>query len=151
MERYQNQAQIAGLTLTAGPVPLDLPFVEGNAGRLAQALGELVENAIVFTPTGGQASVTIQANVMEGKNWVTVAVRDTGPGIAPEDLPRLFERFYRGSPAESGHTAGTGLGLSIAQKIAEAHGGHITVESAVGQGSTFTLWLRPVQLEQENQ
>ncbi len=147
LERYQNQAQTAGLILKAAPVLSDLPVIEGDARRLLQALSELVENAIVFTPAGGEVSVAVQTDIIEGENWVTIAVHDTGPGITPEELPRLFERFFRGSLAESGHTAGTGLGLSIAQKIAEAHGGRITVESAVGQGSTFTLWLRPVLYE----
>ena len=91
--------------------------------------------------------MAVQVGVVEGESWVTLVVQDTGPGITAEELPHLFERFFRGRLAESGHTAGTGLGLSIAQQIAQAHGGRITVESTVGKGSTFMLGLRPVLLE----
>ena len=142
LERYHDQAQAAGLHFEAMPFP-PLPAVQGDAKRLAQAVGELVENAIAFTPAGGYVMIGLWSNAIEGEPWVAIEVRDTGPGIAAEDLPQLFEGFFRGCLTETGHTAGAGLGLSIAQKIAEAHGGHITVESVVGQGSTFTLWLRP--------
>ena len=137
--RYQSQAQASGLTLVAEPVPPDLPTVKGDQARLSQALGELVENAVIFTPAGGQ--VTVEARAVE-EDWVTVAVRDTGPGISPEEQEQVFDRFYRGSLAESGHVPGTGLGLSIAQEIMRAHGGRVTVESKLGEGSTFTLRLR---------
>ena len=78
----------------------------------------------------------------DGQIWVTIAVRDTGPGIPLEEQERIFDRFFRGSLAEAGHVLGTGLGLSIAQEIIRAHGGRVTVESQLGHGSTFTLWLR---------
>ena len=105
---------------------------------MIQALGELVENAVVFTTTGGHVHVTTS---VQEDNWVAITVQDTGPGLTDEELPRLFERFFRGRLAESGHIPGVGLGLSIAQQIAGAHGGRITVESTVGEGSAFTLWL----------
>ncbi|MBN2393826.1 MAG: PAS domain S-box protein, partial [Anaerolineae bacterium] len=143
IQHYQDRASDAGLTLEITSTSPNLPSIKGDASRLAQALSEVVENAVAFTPAGGHVMITTQTSVADGDDWITVAVQDTGPGIAAEELPRVFERFFRGSLAESGHTAGTGLGLSIAQKIAEAHGGHITVESTIGQGSTFTLWLRP--------
>ena len=146
LKRYQDQAQAAGLTLTAAPIP-PLPAVQGDEERLVQALSELVENAVAFTAAGGHVNVT---TTVEEEAWVAIAVQDTGPGITPEELPRLFERFYRGRLADSGHTTGVGLGLSIAQKIAEAHGGQITVTSTVGQGSTFTLRLRYVLPEKGN-
>jgi two-component system phosphate regulon sensor histidine kinase PhoR len=73
--------------------------------------------------------------------WVTFSVADTGPGISAEDRVRLFERFYRGEAARQTRTPGTGLGLAICQELVERHGGKITVESEVGQGSTFTVWL----------
>ena len=151
LERHQNRAQIAGITLVVEPAPSDLPAIRGDALRLAQALSEVVENAVAFTPAGGHVTIMAQTAAAAGEDWITVAVQDTGPGIAEEELPRIFERFFRGSPAESGHTAGTGLGLSIAQRIVEAHGGHVTVASTVGQGSTFTLWLRPIPPEGGNQ
>jgi PAS domain S-box-containing protein len=164
--RHQSQAEASGLTLAAMPLPPDLPAVKGDPARLTQALGELVENAVVFTPAGGQVTVEARTAEEQGQRWVTVAVRDTGPGISVEERERLFDRFYRGGLAESGHVPGTGLGLSIAQEIAHAHGGRVTVESpstprplgklgtaqardgassgqaSAGRGSTFTLWLR---------
>ena len=129
------------MILEARPAPLDLPAINGDRDRLVQALGELVENAVIFTPAGGQ--VTVEAGTVEekGQRWVTVAVRDTGPGISHEEQERVFDRFYRGSLAESGHLPGTGLGLSIAQEIVRAHGGRVTVASQVGVGSTFTVTL----------
>jgi len=159
--RYQSRAEASGLTLVAKPVPPDLPVVRGDQFRLSQALGELVENAVIFTPAGGQVTVETgtteacpepfvpgpkdqgQSRRAEDQPWVTVAVHDTGPGISPEERERVFDRFFRGSLAESGHVPGTGLGLSIAREIVHAHGGRVTVESAPGQGSTFTVWLPP--------
>ena len=142
--RYQSRAEAAGLTLVALPVPPDLPTVKGHQSRLAQALGELVENAVIFTPAGGQVTVEVGTVEEERQSWATVAVRDTGPGISPEEQERIFDRFYRGSLAESGHIPGTGLGLSIVQEIVRAHGGRVTVESKLNEGSTFTLWLQSV-------
>jgi PAS domain S-box-containing protein len=142
--RYQSRAEASGLALVAKPVPPDLPVVRGDQARLAQALGELVENAVIFTPSGGQVTVETGTTEAEGRRWVTVAVHDTGPGISPEEQERVFDRFFRGSLAESGHLPGTGLGLSIAQEIVHAHGGLVTVESKIGEGSTFTLWLPSV-------
>ena len=147
--RYQSQAEAAGLALIAMPVPPDLPAVKGDQSRLAQALGELVENAVIFTPTGGRVIIEAGAVEEEGQRWVTVAVRDTGPGISPEEQERVFDRFYRGSLAESGHVPGTGLGLSFVEEIMRAHGGRVTVDSEEGQGSTFTLWLRSVPISAE--
>ena len=148
--RYQDRAEASGLTLVATPIPPDLPVIKGDHARLFQALKEVVENAIIFTPAGGQVTVEVETVEDEGWLWVTVAVQDTGPGISPEEQERVFDRFFRGSLAESGHVPGTGLGLSITQEIMRAHGGRVTVESPsaelrtgeLGQGSTFTLWLR---------
>ncbi len=138
LNRHQVRARETGLILEAAPIP-PLPPVQGDANRLAQALGELVENAVIFTPAGGQVTVTVD---VRADRWIAITVQDTGPGLTDEELPRVFERFFRGRLAESGHIPGVGLGLSIAQKIAEAHGGRITVESTMGEGSAFTLWLR---------
>jgi PAS domain S-box-containing protein len=142
--RHRRQAEASSLTLTARPVSPDWPVVKGDSVRLAQALGELVENAIVFTPPAGQVTIVPEVVEEEGRSWMTVAVRDTGPGISPEEQDRIFGRFYRGKLAESGHIPGNGLGLSIAQAIMQAHGGRVTVESQVGAGSTFRVWI-PVQ------
>jgi len=139
--RYQSRAEQTSLSLAAAPVPPDLPMVKGDQARLSQALGELVENAVIFTPAGGQVTVETGTVEAEGQRWVTVAVRDTGPGISPEEQERIFDRFYRGSLAESGHVPGTGLGLSMVQEIVRAHGGRVMVESQVDEGSTFRVWL----------
>lgn len=139
--RFRDRAEASGLTFTATPLAPLLPEVKGDQARLTQAVGELVENALNFTPQGGQ--VTVQGTVVEeaGHRWVTIAVHDTGPGIPPEEQEAIFDRFYRGSLAESGAIPGTGLGLSIAREIVLAHGGRVSVESQLMIGSTFTLWL----------
>ena len=117
-------------------LPTALPKIYGSAPRLQQAVTNLVSNAINYTPEG---SVTIR--VMEVEQEIRVEVRDTGIGIPPEDLPRLFEDFFRASNVES---KGTGLGLSITRRIVEAHGGRIWVESPcpeTGKGSRFAFTL----------
>jgi two-component system, OmpR family, sensor kinase len=122
----------------------DQAVVVGDADRLRQLLLNLVDNALKYTPAGGQVTLSLYRD----EEWVQVVVADTGFGIPPEDLhpgpnglPLIFERFYRADPARSRPLGGTGLGLSIAQWIAQAHGGEITVESQVGRGSTFTVRL----------
>jgi PAS domain S-box-containing protein len=142
VNRYQDQATAAGLTLLARPVPAGLRAVQGDPARLGQALAEVVENAVTFTPAGGQVTVEVSAAEDEGQDWAIVSVRDTGPGISAEEQERVFDRFFRGTLAESGHVPGTGLGLSMAQEILRAHGGRITVESELGEGAAFKLWLR---------
>jgi PAS domain S-box-containing protein len=139
--RFQDRAQATGLSLVLKPLPPDLPAVTGDQVRLGQALGELVKNAVTFTPLGGQVTIKAAIVEQEGRTWVTIAVQDTGPGIPAEEQPRVFDRFFRGLLTESGHIPGTGLGLSMAQEILRAHGGRVTVDSTLGQGSTFTLWL----------
>jgi len=132
--------------MTAVPLPPDLPVVKGDQARLEQALDEVVENAIVFTSglahsvSGGRVTIQVEAVEGEGATWVTVAVQDTGPGIPPEEQEKVFDRFFRGGLAESGHVPGVGLGLSIVQEIMRAHGGRVEMESG-NAGSTFTLWL----------
>jgi PAS domain S-box-containing protein len=144
VDRYRRRAEEVGVALVALPAPVDLPVVEGDHGRLVQALGEVVENAVTFTPPGGRVTVRIEIISRDERRWVTIAVQDTGPGLLPEEQERMFDRFFRGRLAESGSIPGTGLGLSIAYEIMRAHGGRLTVESAVESGSTFTLWLLPV-------
>lgn len=145
VERFEDRASEAGLALVGhGPSP-GLPAVRGDPKRLSQALGELVENAVNFSAAGGEVAVWVEAAEVEGAQWVRAAVQDQGVGVAPEEQALIFDRLYRGRPAESGKIPGTGLGLSMAQLIAEAHGGRITVESALGRGSLFSLWLRADQ------
>jgi len=114
-----------------------VPPVLGDAQWLKQALINLLDNALHYTPSGGAVTVRLQA-CGEG---VAVAVEDTGHGIEPEHLPHLFERFYRTDWARAKDSGGTGLGLPIVKEIAEAHGGTISVTSQVDKGSVFTLRL----------
>ena len=116
----------------SGPVQ-----VMGDPDHLRQILLNLAENARRYTPAGGR----IAFRVRRGRRRAEVAVTDTGPGIAPEDLPHIFERFYRGDRARTRDSGGSGLGLAIARAIAEAHGGTLTAESRPGVGATFILRL----------
>jgi PAS domain S-box-containing protein len=143
LTRFQSRAEESGLTLAAMPIPPALPVVKGNQSRLTQALGELVENSIIFTPTNGQVTIEVKTVKRDQQLWMAISVQDTGPGISPEEQEKVFDRFFRGKWAESGHVAGTGLGLSIAYEILRAHGGQVTVESELGKGCTFTMWLLP--------
>lgn len=137
VERLRPQAERAGLHLTVELSP-DLPPVLADLDRARQVVTNLVHNAIKFTPEGG--SIVVRAEVEhEQPAFVLLSVRDTGVGIAPEDLPRIFERFYKADRARSG--SGTGLGLAIAKHVVQAHGGRIWAESAEGHGSTFYFTL----------
>lgn len=130
VERLRPLAERAGLTLLLDLVP-DLPPVLADLERLQQVFTNLVHNAIKFTHPGGEVRVTARA----GESEVVFTVHDTGIGIPSEDLPRIFERFYKADRART--SGGTGLGLAIAKHIVLAHGGRIWVESALGQGSAF--------------
>lgn len=123
------------ITLRFEPHPV--PAVLGDAQWLKQALINLLDNALQYTPAGGSVTVRLQPIGQE----VTIAVEDTGHGIEPEHIPHLFERFYRTDWARAKDTAGTGLGLPIVKEIMEAHGGSIVVTSEVNKGSIFTLRL----------
>jgi signal transduction histidine kinase len=123
------------ITLTFESQPV--PSVMGDAQWLKQALINLLDNALRYTPSGGAVTVRLQAVAQE----VTVAVEDTGHGIEPENIPHLFERFYRTDWARAKDSAGTGLGLPIVKEIMEAHSGSISVISDVNKGSIFTLRL----------
>jgi len=138
-ERMRAQAERAGLALRVEPLP-DLPEVLADPPRLEQVLVNLIHNALKFTRPGGE--VVLSAAAQEG--FVRFAVADTGVGISPDDLPRIFERFYKADRARSG--GGTGLGLSICRHLVEAHGGQIGAESEEGRGSTFFFTI-PVDRE----
>lgn len=138
------------LTLLAYDYRIALSFVSesvppilGDAQWLKQALINLLDNALRYTPSGGSVTVRLQS----AGEWVAVAVEDTGHGIEPENIPHLFERFYRTDWARAKDSAGTGLGLPIVKEIAEAHGGTIAVASQIHKGSIFTLRL-PVSTQQ---
>jgi two-component system phosphate regulon sensor histidine kinase PhoR len=138
VERLRAQSDRTGLSIVLD-IPDKLPQPSIDRERIEQVLINLIHNAIKFTPPGG--SVTIRAR-QEGQD-VLVSVSDTGVGIPADDLPRIFERFYKSDKSRSG--GGTGLGLAIAKHIIEAHGGRIWAESVEGKGSTFhfTLPLEP--------
>jgi len=110
-----------------------LPAVRGDGAQLAEVLQNLLDNAVQYTPAGGKIEVKARANGRE----VIFTVADTGIGIPESDLERIFERFYRVDSGRSREAGGTGLGLAIARHIVDAHGGRISVESAIGQGSRF--------------
>jgi len=115
-----------------------MPVMEVDPGRMRQVLGNLLGNALLHTPEGG--AITVCAEQKEAT--FRVSVTDTGSGIAAEDLPHVFDRFYRADPARSRDTGGSGLGLAIAQAIVAEHGGEITASSAgPGQGSTLVIYL----------
>ena len=117
-------------------VPADLAAT-ADAERIHQVLYNLVDNAVRFTPPGG--SVTVTATRQDDR--IVIEVRDSGVGIAPEHLPRLFERFYRADASRSREGGGTGIGLAIARSIVESHGGRITATSEPDHGSAFTFDL----------
>jgi signal transduction histidine kinase len=115
----------------------DQAQVMGDPERLRQVLVNLADNAVKYTPPGG----TITFSLEKHDEWVAVSVSDTGIGISLEDQAHIFDRFYRTDKARSRELGGSGLGLSIVASIAEAHHGHVTVQSELQKGSIFTLWL----------
>ncbi|MDV9178821.1 HAMP domain-containing sensor histidine kinase, partial [Streptomyces sp. W16] len=132
---HQARADTAGVYLTTR-VDGD-PELSGDPVRLRQVVGNLVSNALRHTPAGG--SVTLRARRVGDQ--MTIEVADTGTGIPAEDLPRVFDRFWRAEKSRSRRTGGSGLGLAIVRRLAEAHGGTVTVASTVGAGTVFTVRL----------
>jgi two-component system phosphate regulon sensor histidine kinase PhoR len=144
--RLRAQASRAGLVLKVEPCP-DMPPADADAERVEQVLVNLLHNAIKFTNPGGQISLHAESH----PQGVVISVHDTGVGIPPDDLPRIFERFYKVDKSRTGsrdREAGTGLGLAIAKHIVQAHGGQIWAESIVGQGTTFAFTLPAATLEE---
>ncbi len=136
IEQARPSAERKGVALLAElpPEPLRFPH---DPPRLGQVLGNLVGNAVKFTPAGGRVTVTL-SRTREG---VRITVRDTGIGIDTDELPHVFERFYRGSRANEVRASGSGLGLAIARSIVEMHGGRISIASRVGQGTQVDVHL----------
>ncbi len=129
---FQSLAEDKQIALTwDAPERLD---VTGDVRLIQRMLGNLLDNAIKYTPEGGSVGVSLQTNPDRS---VVIAVRDSGAGVSEKDRPRIFERFYRGDPSRS--RAGTGLGLSFARAVARAHGGEITLESSQPSGATFRV------------
>ncbi len=118
-------------------VPRDLPVVDVDAQRMQQVLGNLVANSLRHTPRGGQ----VQLSAVAVDHLVRILVHDSGTGIDPEELPHIFDRFWRGDRARSHTGSGAGLGLAIARQLVEAHGGHISAASEPGRGTLLTIAL----------
>lgn len=138
MEVFQQMRVLAGEKVQLKITEIDQVQVVGDRDRLKQVLLNLVGNAVQYTPAGGMVSMALRKNGEQAQ----VVINDSGPGIAPADLPHIFERFYRGEKSRKrSQGTGFGLGLSIAYWIARAHGGTIEVTSQEGKGSTFCVWL----------
>jgi signal transduction histidine kinase len=136
LESMQAQAGAKGVSLK-GIFSEDAPLIKAELAKIQRVIYNLVQNAIRHTPASGSISLATQV-IPEG---IQVEVADTGEGIAPEDLPHIFDQFFRGEKSRSRETGGAGLGLAIAKGIIEAHHGHIWVESQVGQGTRFRFIL----------
>ncbi len=138
VERFSPAAAQKGLAIVVS-VP-DQLSVNTDADALMQILSNLVDNAVKYTMQGEVAIKAEKVETADGE-WIVISVRDTGIGIPQEHLPRIFERFYRVDKARSRQLGGFGLGLSIAKHLTESLGGKIAVQSQVGKGSTFSIWL----------
>jgi two-component system phosphate regulon sensor histidine kinase PhoR len=149
-EVLRQKANQAGIVLSSDVAP-ETPAVDADEDRLEQALVNLVDNAIKYTPRGGHVTVSARAvdvgRTPEGAilaaidGFVEIAVADSGIGVPSDDLPRLTERFYRVDKARSRELGGTGLGLAIVKHIVQAHGGSLRIESELGHGTTVHLYL----------
>ena len=135
VDRFGDQLMEEGPTLEL-VFPSDIPPVLCDRDRTIQILVNLLGNAIRYTKTG-----SIVIKVERKNNYVWISVTDTGVGIAPEDLPYVFERFWRADPSRSTHSGGTGIGLAIVRRLVQLQGGEIEVESELGKGSTFRFCL----------
>jgi signal transduction histidine kinase len=138
LELYRDVADAKGVTLAAGA--LDDVVVTADRTRLEQVAANLIDNAVKYTPSGGHVEVDVAHT---GKR-ATLRIRDSGPGIPSDELPRIFDRLFRGDRSRA--ERGLGLGLSLVKAIVQAHGGTVEVESEGGRGSTFTVSL-PVSAE----
>ncbi len=154
VERMRPQAEVSGVELETDVAPRLSP-VHADADRISQVVSNLVSNALRYTPAGGKITVRVWPEVAaDDQATVAVSVTDTGMGIAPEDLPHVFDRFYRADKSRSRSSGGSGIGLAIVKQLVEAHGGRVWVESPVfngagksGYGTRFTFTLPVVQPE----
>jgi signal transduction histidine kinase len=132
--RHQADQQQVDLSIVTDP---SLPTIHIDRYRMAQVLGNLITNALRHTGAGD--SIVLSAT--QERSHVVLSVRDTGTGIAPDKLPRIFDRFYRQDEARQAHEGESGLGLAIAKSLIDLHGGAISVESTVGEGTTFSIHI----------
>jgi two-component system phosphate regulon sensor histidine kinase PhoR len=136
----QPLAQERKLTIKYNPADPG-PEALVDPDRMTQVLTNLVTNAIQYTPRGGNITISTGEKEMDGHTLATITVADTGMGIDEEELPHIFERFFRGEQPRSMQVPGTGLGLAIVKDIVELHGGQVTVKSEMNIGTSFTIWL----------
>jgi signal transduction histidine kinase len=144
VRRTTPLAASQGITLSLHTDPSDDSLVEADPDRLQQVLLILIDNAIKHTPAGGRVDVTVRRHGAQA----SVEVADTGTGISPEHLPRIFDRFYRADKARARAAGGTGLGLAIAKMLVDAHHGHLTLTSTLGVGTQATVTLPVVSQRQ---
>jgi len=141
LKSFEQRAEAQQVELKIA-VPGELPLVNVDPQRIGQVLYNLIENSLTHTPAGGKVGVSARLCSEEmDELWVEVQVWDTGSGIAPQDLPYVFERFYRADKSRSRATGGVGLGLAIVQQLVAAHGGKIQATSEPGEGACFTFTL----------
>jgi len=143
-EAIRPQAEANGIALQVD-LPDTLPLLNIDHRRIGQVLTNLLKNALTHTPSGGDITVTAKASETE----LEISVTDTGEGIPPENLPHVFERFYRVDKSRSREMGGAGLGLAIAKHLVEAHGGSIGARSEQGRGATFTFTLPTTSVQQD--
>ena len=137
VDAVKPRAEAKGISVSL-EANADMPLVEMDGTRISQVVNNLLENAITHSPEGGSVVVSAGAS---GDGMVRVAVSDTGRGIPPEDLSRVFDRFFRSDASRSRATGGVGLGLTIAKQLVEVHGGTIHVENVVPFGARFVFVL----------
>ncbi len=135
-QKFRLLASDRGVELVSDPDP-HLPFVIADIGLIERALENLIKNAILYTPRGGTVTLTI----LPGRDQLALEIADTGKGMREEDLPHIFDRYYRADTAQEDTADGTGLGLAITKRIVELHGGTIDVKSELGRGSVFSFHL----------
>jgi two-component system sensor histidine kinase BaeS len=134
---FESQATAQHVTLRS-EIAASLPTIEIDPDRVQQTIGILISNALRYTPPRGSITATARSD----RANVTIEVADTGSGIAPEDLPYVFDRFYRADKSRSRESGGSGLGLAIARSIVAAHGGSIAARSEAGHGTTISIVLQ---------
>jgi signal transduction histidine kinase len=135
-QKFHLLATDRGVELVSDPDP-HLPFVMADIGLIERVLENLIKNAILYTPRGGTVTLTI----LPGQDQLTLEIADTGKGMSEEDLPHIFDRYYRADTTQDDTTDGTGLGLAITKRIVELHGATVDVQSEVGHGSVFAFSL----------
>ena len=141
MAKHHSIAGQRGLTLEPQLDPA-LPPVTVDVELMREVITRLLDNALNYTPRDGAVTIITATHQQVDFTWVTLTVKDTGPGILPEELPRLFDRFYRGAATRNYTIPGVGLSLPICLSIVGKLGGRITVESEPEQGASFTVWLK---------